>query len=81
MVRHPERDRVAAELARAGFEVKVHYPIPIHRQEPYSDGYPWELPVTERTVGEILSLPVTPELEAPDRDRLIDALLEIRAES
>ena len=77
VIRHPERERLSDALGHAGFEVKVHYPVPIHRQAPFTDSGPWGLPETDRAVAEILSLPVTPELAAADRDHLIGALLEL----
>ncbi len=77
VVRHPERDRIFRGMKERGFDVKIHYPVPIHLQAPYRDGREWRLPVTEKAVGEILSLPVTPELSAEDRGRVIRALLEL----
>jgi dTDP-4-amino-4,6-dideoxygalactose transaminase len=76
VVRHPERDRILAAMEDRGFEIKIHYPVPIHRQEPYAARWSRPLPETDRAVGEIMSLPVTPELATQDRDRLIDGLLE-----
>lgn len=77
VVRHPERDRIMEGLRRRGFDVKVHYPVPMHRHAPYAGTGPWHLPETERAVERILSLPVTPELAIHDRDRLIEALIEL----
>lgn len=77
VVRHPERDRILESLRARGFDVKVHYPVPIHLQEAYADAGPWELPRTEETAREILSLPVSPELRAEDREALIAALVEL----
>jgi dTDP-4-amino-4,6-dideoxygalactose transaminase len=77
VVRHPERDRILEALRARGFDVKVHYPVPIHRQEPYLDSGPWELPETEKAVREIMTLPVSPELSSGDRDDLIEALLAL----
>jgi dTDP-4-amino-4,6-dideoxygalactose transaminase len=77
VVRHPERDRVLEAVRARGFDVKIHYPVPIHRQEPYARSGPWDLPETDRAVGQILSLPVTPELDPADRGRLIDVLLDV----
>lgn len=80
VVRHPERDRLRRELAARGIEAKVHYPVPIHLQEPYRDRplrHP--LPVTERVCSEILSLPVTPELSAEGRAAVIAAVLDATA--
>jgi dTDP-4-amino-4,6-dideoxygalactose transaminase len=76
VVRHPERDRILAAVRNLGFDLKIHYPVPIHRQAPYAETRQWSLPETDRAVGEIMSLPVTPELSPRDRDRIIDALLE-----
>ena len=77
LVRHPERDRLLDALRTAGFDVKIHYPVPTHLQAPYAGQDHGELPETDRAVREILSLPITPELRAEDRDRLIDVLLRI----
>jgi dTDP-3-amino-3,4,6-trideoxy-alpha-D-glucose transaminase len=77
VVRHPERDRILEALRERGFDVKVHYPVPIHRQEPYLDEERWTLPETNQGVAEMMSLPVTPELADHDREALIAALLEL----
>ena len=63
-VRVPQRDAVRARLADAGVQTGVHYPIPLHLQPAYRDlGYaPGDFPVAERLAGEVLSLPMFPEL-------------------
>ena len=63
-LRVPAREAVQAELARAGIESAVHYPIPLHLQPMYSNlGYsPGQLPVAEQAAREVLSLPMYPEL-------------------
>lgn len=77
VVRHPQRDRLRDALAAAGIETKIHYPVPIHRQEAFADLAPFPpLPVTEHTVATMLSLPVTPELAVADRGRVISAVQE-----
>ncbi len=77
VVRHPERDRILAAVRARGFDVKVHYPVPTHLQEPYAAAGPWELPETERAAREMMSLPVSPELSAENREDLIEALLDL----
>jgi dTDP-4-amino-4,6-dideoxygalactose transaminase len=70
VVRTPERDRLKAYLAEHGIGTDVHYPLPVHLQAPYAeygDG-PGSLPATEQLAGEILSLPIYPELSADDVD-------------
>jgi len=64
VVRVPHRDVVRARLADAGVETGVHYPLPLHLQPAYRDlGYTeGDFPVAERLAGEVLSLPVFPEL-------------------
>ena len=70
VVRSPERDALKVYLADRGIGTDVHYPLPVHLQAPYAeygDG-PGSLPATEHLAGEILSLPIYPELAADDVD-------------
>ncbi len=76
VVRHPQRDAILAAMRARGYDLKVHYPVPIHLQTPYLGSGPWALPHTERAVGEILSLPVSPELSNATRDEVIADLLD-----
>ncbi len=62
-VRHPERNRLMAFLKEKGITTGVHYPAPLHRQEAYlKQSYSCSLPVSERAAGEVLCLPIYPEL-------------------
>ena len=72
-----ERDNLMAYLADRRIGCAIHYPVPVHRQNGYteraivpSDG----LPVTEQLCGQILSLPLYPELSDAEVDRVIDAV-------
>ena len=76
VIRHDKRDALIAHLASKGFDAKVHYPIAIHQQRAFAGMTAPSLPHTESLVRRIVSLPVTPELEASDRDALIDALIQ-----
>lgn len=64
VVRVPHRDIVRARLADAGVQTGVHYPLPLHLQPAYRNlGYTHgDFPVAERLAGEVLSLPMFPEL-------------------
>jgi dTDP-4-amino-4,6-dideoxygalactose transaminase len=66
VVRLPDRDAWRARLSEAGVQTGVHYPIPVHLQPAYRDlGYArGDFPVSERVAGEVLSLPIYPELTA-----------------
>lgn len=75
VIRHDERDALIAHLAERGFDAKVHYPIPIHKQRALESLGPVALPHTESLVRRIVSLPVSPELDPSNRDALIDILI------
>jgi dTDP-4-amino-4,6-dideoxygalactose transaminase len=75
VIRHDDRDALIEHLAAHGFEAKIHYPLPIHRQRALESVDSVSLPQTEILVRRIMSLPVSPELDPSDRDALIDALL------
>jgi len=64
VIRVPERDRVQAHLKEHGIASGIHYPVPGHLQKAMAHlGYQaGDFPVTERIVGEILSLPMYAEL-------------------
>jgi len=62
VIRARERDGLKAHLEEAGITTLMHYPVPAHLQEAYKElGYRvGDLPLTEETVKEILSLPMHP---------------------
>jgi dTDP-4-amino-4,6-dideoxygalactose transaminase len=64
VVRVRQRDRFRRALADMGIETAIHYPTPVHRQPAYSDLMPVgrTLATSERLAGEIVSLPLYPEL-------------------
>lgn len=64
VVRVEDRDAMRAYLSEHGVSTGIHYPIPIHLQPAYEAlGYEaGSFPVTEKYAGEILSLPMYPEI-------------------
>jgi dTDP-4-amino-4,6-dideoxygalactose transaminase len=81
VVRVPDRDQVRERLAAQGIETGVHYPVPIHLQPAFRDlGYrAGDFPVAERCAGEVLSLPMYPELTDDAIRRVTAALVEATA--
>ncbi|MBL8056355.1 MAG: DegT/DnrJ/EryC1/StrS family aminotransferase [Anaerolineales bacterium] len=80
VVRHPERDRLRAELQQAGVGTAIQYPVACHRQAAYA-GFgagPGSLPVTERAAAEVFSLPLFPELSDNDVAAVIAAVGALR---
>ncbi len=63
VVRVPYRDAMRERLTAKGIGTGIHYPIPVHLQNPYKNFHSSPLPVTEKIVQEIISLPMYPELE------------------
>ena len=64
VVRVQQREQVRQTLKEAGIATGIHYPIPLHQQPAYRYlGLPTgSYPVAERYAGELLSLPMYPEL-------------------
>jgi dTDP-4-amino-4,6-dideoxygalactose transaminase len=76
VVRTPRRAELAAFLKERGIQTGVHYPVPGHRQPAVERFAPSPLPVTERLVDEILTLPIS----AGHTDAEIDAVaMAVRA--
>jgi dTDP-4-amino-4,6-dideoxygalactose transaminase len=78
VVRVAERDRVLAELGRAGVGAGIHYPYPVHLTGAYAHlglgrG---TAPVAETAAGEILSLPMHPHLTEAQQDRVVEVLAD-----
>lgn len=73
-IRTPERDRLREYLAKAGIETMVHYPVPPHRQEAYSEWADRSYRISERIHREILSLPISPVMTDAEVQRVITAL-------
>ena len=79
VIRLPEsaglsRSQVQADLERNGIGSGVHYPIPVHLQPAYRGHSIHPCPEAERAAREILSIPVHPGVEDPDRERVAAAL-------
>jgi dTDP-4-amino-4,6-dideoxygalactose transaminase len=68
VVRTETRQRLRDELEARGIATAIHYPVPIHQQVAWSSAglAPERLPITEVVAGEILSLPMYPELTDSD---------------
>lgn len=73
VIRVQERDRMLEYLRNRRIHAAVHYPVPIHRQPAYA-ALGGELPHTERTTQEILSLPMYPELTQDEVKTVVNAV-------
>ncbi|MDJ0838808.1 MAG: DegT/DnrJ/EryC1/StrS family aminotransferase [Acidobacteriota bacterium] len=75
VVRHPQRDRLAAFLADRGIGTIIHYPEPPFLQPPYADAVTEDFPVARTVCETCLSLPIHPFLTDEQAGTVIDAIL------
>ncbi|MHC4628996.1 MAG: DegT/DnrJ/EryC1/StrS family aminotransferase [Planctomycetota bacterium] len=78
-IRVQERDAVMKALAEKDIHCGIHYPVPIHLQNAYRFlGYEKNsLPVAERCVGELLSLPMFAELSQDQIEHVCEQIKAI----
>lgn len=68
---------LADHLAEDGIQTAVHFPTPDYRQKAWQDlSFVSRMPVTEATVGRILSLPCYPELRDEEVRHVCERLAE-----
>jgi dTDP-4-amino-4,6-dideoxygalactose transaminase len=76
-IRIPDRSALQARLHERGIQTGVHYPVPVHLQPSYVDlGYHvGDFPEAEAAAGEVLSLPLYPELSPEQQSIVTNALI------
>ncbi|HEY0638697.1 MAG TPA: DegT/DnrJ/EryC1/StrS family aminotransferase [Pseudonocardiaceae bacterium] len=75
VVRVPRRDEVLAALHEAGIGAGIHYPTPVHRTGAFAHlAATGSFPVADRTAGQLLSLPLFPEITEEQQRRVVRAL-------
>lgn len=62
VIRCSDRDEMQKKLTDAGVNALIHYPVPVNKQQAFSDYKNISLPYTQSYAGQILSLPMYPEL-------------------
>jgi dTDP-4-amino-4,6-dideoxygalactose transaminase len=78
VVRSAHRDSLQKWLAGMGVDTQIHYPVAIHNQPAFAEFRDAALPVTDRLQGEVLSLPLYPELTENEIDRVVRAVNDFR---
>lgn len=73
VVRCSQRERLQRHLLDAGIQTLIHYPIPPHKQQAYSEWNGLQLPITESMHREVLSLPISPVMTFDQAERVVDA--------
>jgi len=76
VIRSEGRDGLMKHLKEAGIGSGIHYPIPLHMQKAYSWLHysPADFPVARRISGDILSLPMFPQLTVGQQVRVAEEI-------
>lgn len=76
VIRTQMRDELQKRLTDVGVGTMIHYPIPPHFQDAYSElGYgQGSFPVSERVHNEVLSLPIGPSVSPPQVSMVTETL-------
>ncbi len=75
-IRIKDRDAIQAQLNKIGIPTMVYYPVPLHLQKAYRtpDYYSASLSKSEKICGQVLSLPIYPEMQKADFEHIIKSL-------
>ena len=76
VVRSRRRDALRDRLLGRGIGTDVHYPVAVHQQPAFAAFPKGPLPVTERAVAEVLSLPLYPGLSDAEAEAVAEAVRE-----
>lgn len=83
VVRHPRRDELKQYLEANGIGCALHYPLPLHLQKAmawlgYQEG---DFPVAEKAARQCLSLPIYPELNDDQIERVAGVIKRFFAQN
>jgi len=78
VIRTHDREGMMNHLKKAGIGTGIHYPIPLHRQKAYATRKHnlGDFPIAEKIAGEILSLPMFPQLTSEQQSRVIESVAD-----
>lgn len=79
VIRTPQRDQLKDFLSIRSIDTLMHYPIPLHMEECFSEFAPVTLPRAEQWSSEVLSLPLFPEMTDEEVDYVVKNVREFFA--
>jgi dTDP-4-amino-4,6-dideoxygalactose transaminase len=81
VLQHTAREDLRAHLFARGIETMIHYPLLLHQQPLFRRAGQRALPVAERVVSRILSLPLYPQLREQEVRAVAKAIVEFENRS
>ena len=73
VVRCEQREALQQYLTAQGIQTLIHYPIPPHKQQAYSEFKSLDLPITELIHQQVLSIPLDPTMS----DEIINQVITV----
>lgn len=75
IIKHNKRDLLQKHLHKRQIQTLIHYPIPVSKQRSFPEnGRKEDMPRSDSLCGNILSLPLYPDLKIEDIDKIISAV-------
>lgn len=71
-----ERSKFVEHLEAREIQTVIHYPLPPHKQDAYSELAKLKLPITEALHDKVVSLPIWPNMPKEQIDFVVDAVNE-----
>jgi dTDP-4-amino-4,6-dideoxygalactose transaminase len=74
VIRTKNRDDLQNYLTNNGIQTIIHYPIPPHKQNAYTELANLSLPISEKIHYEVISLPISPVMTLDEVDYIINKI-------
>ncbi|WP_373073753.1 DegT/DnrJ/EryC1/StrS family aminotransferase [Sulfurimonas sp.] len=72
VIRSGDRERLQEYLSKNNIQTLIHYPIPPHKQEAYSEWTTEKYSISEQIHNEVLSLPISGVQSLEDTKKIVD---------
>lgn len=69
-----DRDSLQSRLKSAGISSAIYYPVPLHQLPLYESAAATTYPHSEAAAAEVLSLPISPSLDKPTIERIVNEI-------
>ena len=75
VILHKDRDNLQQFLNNKGIGTLIHYPVPPHLSEAYSEKGIYKFPISESIAETTLSLPIGPHLSVDEQKQVIESII------